>query len=123
MADGDGANQAVKPSDQRGGTTADAAELREKGLDPGATAGIVPAELGGSNAPTDMLDDDPELGSSVLGQTTGSDEATAGDGIDPAGGDNADATAHGGPELESGAEPDQKDAPAASRDPDFESAR
>ncbi len=124
MADGDAPNQEFKPSEQRGGTTADANELREKGLDPGAADGIVPPELGGSDAPQNMLDDeDPQLGSAVLGQTTGADQPATDAGIDSGAGDNADATADGGPDLESGAEPDQKDAPAASRDPDYESAR
>jgi hypothetical protein len=124
MADGNGANQAVNPTDQRGGTTADAGELREKGLDPGALGGIVPADLGGSDAPGSVLDDqDPELGSAVLGQTTGTDEPTTDSGIDSGAGDSADATADGGPDLPDAAEPDQKDAPYASRDAGFESAR
>jgi hypothetical protein len=117
MADGNAANQAVRPSDQRGGTTADRDELLRKGLDPSATDGIVPPDLGGSNAPASMLDDDPELGSSVLGRTTGSDEPTTDQGIDPAAGERADATTDGGPDVPQDAEPDQKDAPAASRLP------
>ena len=64
----------VKPSEQRGGTTPDAAEARAKGEWAGTAAeGIVPAELGGSDAPRELLEEDPELGSSVLGETTGSD--------------------------------------------------
>ena len=45
-----------KPSEQRGGTTPDEAEAREKG-EWGATAaeGVVPAEQGGSDAPREML--------------------------------------------------------------------
>ena len=83
MADGDAPNQEFKPSEQRGGTTADANELREKGLDPGAADGIVPPELGGSDAPQNMLDDeDPQLGSAVLGQTTGADQPATDAGID-----------------------------------------
>jgi hypothetical protein len=59
----------VKPSEQRGGTTPDEAEAQEKGPW-AATAddGIVPAELGGSDAPRELLDDDPQLGSAVLGR-------------------------------------------------------
>ena len=57
-----------------------------------------------------MLPDDPELGSSVLGATTGSDEPATDSGIDPAGGDNADATSDGGPARAEGVEPDLKDA-------------
>ena len=45
-----------------------------------------------SDAPEELLGDDPELGSAVLGQTTGSDEPATEDGIDRAGGENADAT-------------------------------
>jgi hypothetical protein len=101
----------VKPSEQRGGTTPDEAEVREKGSwAETAAEGIVPPELGGSDAPPEMLGDDPELGSEVLGRTTGSDEPTTEDGVDPSGGDNADATSDGGPEVPEGAEPDLKDA-------------
>ena len=90
----------VKPSEQRGGTTPDADEAREKGEWAGSVAdGVVPAALGGSDAPEEMLGDDPQLGSSVLGETTGSDEPATEDGIDPHGGDNADATADGGPNV------------------------
>ena len=112
-----------KPSEQRGGTTPDEAEAREKG-EWGARAaeGVVPAELGGSDAPREMLDEDPQLESSVLGRTTGSDEPTAGEGIDLSGGDKADATTDGGPELPDGAEPDLKDVGAAKRQADIDSA-
>ena len=108
-----------KPSEQRGGTTPDEAEAREKG-EWGATAaeGIVPAEHGGSDAPREMLDEDPELESSVLGRTTGSDEPATEQGIDPGGGDEADAVSEGGPDLPEDAEPDLKDAPAASQQDD-----
>jgi hypothetical protein len=111
MSRHDDEQDAVKPSEQRGGTTPDEGEAREKG--PWAAMageGIVPDELGGSDAPDEMLDDDPELGSAVLGRTTGSDEPTTTTGIDPSGGDKADATTDGGPELPLGAEPDLKDA-------------
>ena len=47
--------ESVKPSEQRGGTTPDEAEAREKGLWAAtASEGIVPAELGGSDAPREM---------------------------------------------------------------------
>ena len=113
----------VKPSEQRGGTTPDEAEAREKGLW-AATAeeGIVPAELGGSDAPREVLADDPELGSAVLGKTTGSDEPATEDGVDMSGGDDADATSDGGPELPDGVEPDLKDASAARIAADGESS-
>ncbi len=77
---GTGAPVQYAPSEQRGGTTPDDAELREKGpWAETAVQGIVPAELGGTDAP-------------VLGETTGSDAPATESGIDPSGGDNADAT-------------------------------
>jgi hypothetical protein len=103
-----------EPSEQRGGTTPDEAEAREKGPWAGQVGeGVVPAELGGSDAPAEMLDEDPELDSSVLGRTTGSDEPATDEGIDPAAGDRADAVTQGGPEAPEGAEPDLRDAGAA----------
>jgi hypothetical protein len=110
-------------SEQRGGTTPDEAEVREKGAW-AATAdeGIVPAELGGSDAPDELLSDDPELGSAVLGKTTGSNEPATEDGIDMSGGDDADATSDGGAELPDGVEPDLKDAAAARIAADRESS-
>jgi hypothetical protein len=63
----------TNPSEQRGGTTPDAAEAREKGeWVRAADEGVVPTDLGGSDAPRDMLDEDPELESSVLGRATAS---------------------------------------------------
>ena len=59
-----------------------------------------------------------ELGSSVLGVTTGSEEPATEDGIAPEGGDNADATSDGGPDLPQGAEPDLKDAATAAVQPE-----
>ena len=48
----------VDPKEQRGGTTPDEAEAREKGewAGTGAGEGIVPTELGGSDAPEAMLE-------------------------------------------------------------------
>jgi hypothetical protein len=109
MADSDHDQAPVKPSEQRGGTLPDEAEAREKGEWAGTAKGIVPAEDGGSDAPPEMLADDPELDSSVLGQTTGSDEPATEGGIDLSAGDDADATTDGGPDLPEGAEPDVKD--------------
>ena len=44
-------HESVKPSEQRGGTTPDETEAREKGMWAAtASEGIVPAELGGSDA-------------------------------------------------------------------------
>jgi hypothetical protein len=77
-----------------------------------AAEGVVPAELGGTDAPEEMLGDDPELGSDVTGRTTGSEEPATRDGVDPAGGDEADATRDGGPDVPEGVEPDLKDAAA-----------
>jgi hypothetical protein len=112
-------HESVKPSEQRGGTTPGEAEAREKGMWAAtASEGIVPAELGGSDAPREMLGEDPELGSAVLGVTTGSNEPATEDGIDPTGGDSADATSDGGPDLPQGVEPDLKDAAAVASQPD-----
>ncbi len=124
MAGGDDQQGTRKPSEQRGGTTPDEAEAREKGeWAETAAEGIVPAELGGSDAPREMLAEDPELESTVLGRTTGSDEPATDDGIDPSGGDNADATTDGGPDVPEGAEPDLRDAASGPPQSDIESAR
>jgi hypothetical protein len=53
------------------------------------------------------------LGSSVLGVTTGSDEPATEDGVDPSGGDDADATTDGGSDVPAGVEPPLRDAPTA----------
>jgi hypothetical protein len=108
------------PSEQRGGTTPDEDEIRVKGpWAETAAEGIVPADLGGSDAPPEMLAEDRQLGSSALGETTGSDEPATESGIDPSAGDEADATSDGGPAPpEEGAEPDLKDAGAAPRQVD-----
>jgi hypothetical protein len=114
MAGSDQEHGSEKPSEQRGGAVPGDAEAREKGeWAQTAQDGIVPAELGGSDAPREMLDEDPELKSSVLGRTTGSDEPATDGGIDLGAGDQADAVTDGGPELPEGAEPDLKDAAAA----------
>ncbi len=123
MDDGDDRPDPVKPSEQRGGTTPGEQEAREKGpWAAKADEGVVPAELGGSDAPREMLPDDPELGSDVLGATTGSEEPATETGVDRAGGDDADATSHGGAERPEGVEPDLKDAASPSRQVDRESA-
>jgi hypothetical protein len=119
MAGDDHEQGPEKPSEQRGGTTADAAERREKGeWVEAADDGVVPAELGGSDAPSELLADDPELDSSVLGRTTGSDEPATERGIDLTAGDRSDAVTDGGAEPPEGVEPDQKDIGAASRPSD-----
>lgn len=123
MAASDQDHDPVKPSEQRGGSTPSGAEAAEKGSW-AATAdeGLVPAELGGSDAPREMLDDDPQLGSSVLGKTTGSDEPATEDGIDLTAGEHADATTDGGPDGARGAEPDLRDAAAGARQSDLDSS-
>ena len=111
------------PSEQRGGSTPDEAEVREKGpWAETAAEGIVPAELGGSDAPREILAEDRQLRSSVLGESTGSEEPATESGIDPSAGDEADATSDGGPEPPEGAEPDLKDAGAVPRQVDRDSA-
>jgi hypothetical protein len=111
------------PSEQRGGTTPDATEAREKGEWAGTAAeGIVPAELVGSDAPREMLAEDPQLESAVLGKTTGSDEPATEGGIDLSAGDDADALTDGGPDLPPDAEPDMKDIGAAPRQADADAA-
>jgi hypothetical protein len=107
----------VTPSEKRGGTKAGDAEIREKG-EWAATAadGIVPAELGGSDAPSD----DPV--GPALGETTGSDEPATSSGIDRSAGDEADAVTDGGPSRDGGGEPDLKDAAAMPRQVDVDSA-
>jgi hypothetical protein len=123
MDDGDEQRNPVNPSEQRGGTTPGEEEARQKGQWAArANEGVVPAELGGSDAPREMLPEDPQLGSSVLGETTGSDEPATETGIDTAAGDDADATSAGGPERPDGVEPDLKDATSGPRQVDRESA-
>jgi hypothetical protein len=123
MAGSDREQGPQKPSKQRGGTAPDEAEAREKGPWAGtADEGVVPADLGGSDAPREMLAEDPELGSSVLGETTGSDEPATESGVDLSGGDHADAVTDGGPDVPKDAEPDLKDVAAASRQADIDSA-
>ena len=51
MASSDPDHETIKPSEQRGGTTPNETEAREKGMwARTASEGIVPAELGGSDA-------------------------------------------------------------------------
>jgi hypothetical protein len=61
-------------------------------------------------------DEDPQLGSEVLGRTTGSAEPATEEGIDSSAGDSADAVTQGGPEVPEDAEPDLKDVGAAATD-------
>lgn len=112
-----------KPTEQRGGTTPDENEARKKGQWAGKVEdGVVPADLGGSDAPRQMLDEDPELDSSVLGRTTGSDEPATEGGVDRTAGDDADATTDIGPDVPLEAEPDMRDAATGARQSDIDSA-
>jgi hypothetical protein len=112
----------VPPSAQRGGATPTDDEAKAKG-EWAATAqeGVVPADDGGSDAPSELQAEDPELESSVLGTTTGSDEPATRDGVDRSGGDRADATTDGGAERPADAEPDLRDAAAGPRQVDLDS--
>src|SRR3954453_13371516 len=101
------ADDDVRPSEQRGGTNAGEEEAREKGAwVQTAKEGIVPEELGGSDA--SKPGEDPDY----LGRRTGSDAPATEGGIDPTAGDRADAVTDGGPETPEGVEPDLKDASA-----------
>jgi hypothetical protein len=123
MGETDDHSESVKPTEQRGGSTPSEREAREKGpWAAKAGEGVVPAELGGSDAPAQIQSEDPELGSSVLGATTGSDEPATESGVDPSAGDNADATSDGGAEDPQAEEPDLKDAAAGPRQADLKSA-
>jgi hypothetical protein len=115
MATTDPEESIVPPSETSGGTSPDAQEVAQKGDWAGhADEGIVPADLGGGDAPREMLADDPDLESGVLGQTTGSDEPATETGVDLSAGDNADATSQDGPTLpdDPNVEPDVKDGAA-----------
>ncbi len=106
----------VKPTEQRGGSVPGTDEARRKGpWAAKAQDGVVPGDLGGSDAPADLLPDDPELGSSVLGRPARTEDPATETGIDPHGGDDADATSDGGPDVPEGVEPDLKDAASGPR--------
>src|SRR3954453_22535199 len=108
-----------KPSEHRGGAPTADDEAREKGpWAETAQDGIVPAEQGGSDAPREMLDEDPELESSVLGRPAASAEPATEGGIDRTAGDNADAVPDGGQDVPADVEPDLRDAPAAANQSD-----
>src|SRR5438477_11020582 len=106
----------AKPSQWRGGAPTGEQEAQEKGAWAGrARDGVVPAELGGSDAPPEMQSDDPELGGAVTGGPARSTAPATESGIDRTAGDSADATSDGGPEAPAGAEPDLKDAASGQR--------
>ena len=123
MSSGAEPRDPISPSEQRGGSVPGEQEAQEKGpWAAQAQEGVVPAELGGSDAPNEMLGDDPELRSAALGGTARSDEPATQSGIDERGGDRADATEQGGAEPPADAEPDLKDAAAGPRQADLDSA-
>jgi len=123
MADDDD-RDGPKPTEQRGGSIPGKDEARAKGpWAAKAQDGVVPAELGGSDAPADLLPEDPELGSSVLGRPARSEDPATETGVDLHGGDDADATTDGGPVAPEGVAPDLKDAASGPRQVDVESAR
>jgi hypothetical protein len=112
-----------KPSELRGGAAPGEEEAREKGpWAARARDGVVPPELGGSDAAAERLSEDPELGGEVLGGPARSDAPATEAGIDRHAGDQADATADGAPEVPAGAEPDLKDAARGPRQVDVDSA-
>jgi hypothetical protein len=113
----------AKPTEQRGGAPPGENEAREKGQWAArAGEGVVPPELGGSDAPAERLPDDPELGGAVLGGPARTDALATESGIDRHGGDQADGTADGGTDVPAGAEPDLKDAGRGPRQVDVQSA-
>ena len=123
MTDSEERLDPTRPSEQRGGTTPGEEEARQKGpWAAQAGEGVVPSELGGSDAPQELLDEDPELGGAVLGGQARSQAPATESGIDPRGGEQADATAHGGPKVPQGVEGDLKDAASGPRQADVESA-
>jgi hypothetical protein len=117
-------SEGPRPTEQRGGAPMGEQEAREKGPWAETTRdGVVPAELGGSDAPDERLPEDPELGSAALGAPASSEAPATESGIDREAGDHADATSHGGPEVPAGGEPDLKDAARGPRQVDVESAQ
>ena len=113
----------AKPTDQRGGAPPGEREAREKGpWAARAGEGIVPPELGGSDAAAEQLPEDPELGGEVLGAPARSEAPATESGIDRQSGDRADATSAGGSNVPAGTEPDLKDAASGPRQVDIDSA-
>lgn len=89
----------IAPTEGRGGAVPEGSEYQDKG---GAAQvahdGIVPAELGGADAPEDLQPPEPELQNDVTGGFASDPNVTATEGgVDLTLGDNADATSMGGP--------------------------
>jgi hypothetical protein len=117
-------SDADKPTEGRGGAPLGEQEAREKGAwAQNAADGVVPSELGGSDAPAELLAEDSDLSDAALGRPARTNAPATEAGIDPRGGENADATTHGGPDVPPGAEPDLKDAASGPRQVDIESAK
>ena len=113
----------LDPTERTGGTVPGAEEAREKGpWAAKARDGVVPADLGGSDADAETLPDDPQLGGAVTGRTTGSDEPATESGVDLSAGDDADATTDGGAEKPDDGAPSLRDAASGPRQSDIESA-
>jgi hypothetical protein len=86
-------------AERQGGKPLGDAEAREKGpWAARADEGIAPTQPGPSDGEREPAEDG-ELGASVVGVTTGSDEPATTDGVDLTAGDNADATTDGGPTV------------------------
>jgi hypothetical protein len=119
----DDQQEPLDPTEQRGGAPPGEREAQEKGpWAAKAQEGVVPPELGGSDEAQDMLPEDPPLGSDATGQTAQSQASATESGIDPGGGDRADATTQGGPDIISEDEPDLRDAASGPRQTDIDSA-
>jgi hypothetical protein len=111
------------PTEHIGGAPPGEQEAQEKGQWAArAREGVVPADLGGSDAPDDLQAEDPELGSESLGRTAASGEPATESGIDSSAGDNADAASQGGADQQRAPEPDLKDAATGPRQVDVDSA-
>ncbi len=124
MANQDEDHDVAMPTGQRGGSELGEDEARRKGpWAAKAQGGIVPEELGGSDASAELQPEDPELTSSVVGRQAPSDDPATESGVDRQGGDQADAVADGGPRVPAGTEPDLKDAASGPRQVDIESAQ
>ena len=121
MADSEQQPNEARPTERRGGAALGDSEAQAKGpWAATAREGMVPAEHGGANAREELLGDDPQLGSSVLGGLAASDEPATETGVDLTAGDHADATSDGGPNRPEGAEPDLRDAAAGPRQVDLD---
>jgi hypothetical protein len=108
-----------KPGERQGGQSLGDAEAREKGSWAArADDGIGPAKREAEPGSAQ----EGELGASVVGATTGSDEPATEGGVDLSLGDDADATTDGGAKTVPGTEPDLKDAGSGPRRTDVMSA-